>query len=141
MARFTPQVGAQHYQTWSIAAPIRTHWRQATCAETNCKYHLDGWVSIVPAGSDLEHHARQPGRSFTEERRDGGLIAFTYPPGQRCFWWTDHRVRVERPELHIVRGGDWRGNPRGNRPKVYDKPYQWVDDMHGHLDRLADLRD
>lgn len=138
--RITPQVGAQHYQTWQIARPRSTHFRPATCAEVECDPHVHGWVTIVPASSDLEGIVRTSGRAFTEERQDGGLVAFTFPSGQRCFQADMHTVPLGRPELYVVRDGDWRGNPRGTRPKRYDQAYQWVDDMACHLDRLDDLR-
>lgn len=139
MARFVRRVGPEHYQTWQIAAPRSTHWRSATCAEVDCPNYRNGWKTIVPAGSDLEDLARRSGRAFAE-KPDGNLIEFTFHAGQPCFRAADHRMRVERPELFVVRGGDARGNPRGIRPKVYDKPYQWVDDMHTHLDRLKEVR-
>jgi hypothetical protein len=139
--RIAPTIGAQHVQTWNISAPRSTHFRPATCAEVECDPHVHGWVTVVPAGSDLEAIVRRSGRSFTEERRDGGLIAFTFPAGQTCFLVGEHVVPLERPELYLVRDGDWRGNPRGTRPRRYDKAYQWVDDMATHLERIADVRD
>jgi hypothetical protein len=138
--RFQPKIGAEHYQTWKITAPIATHTRPATCEEVDCEPHRNGWVTVVPAGSDLEDLVRRSGRAFTEERRDGGLIAFTFHAGQPCFQAGEHRVPLDRPALFLVRDGDWRGNPRGTPVRRYDKPYQWVDDMAGHLDRLHDLR-
>lgn len=139
--RVQPRVGAEHQQTWRISSPIATHWRPATCDEVDCEPWRNGWLTVVPAGSDLEDIVRRSGRAFTEERRPEGLIAFTFQAGQRCFRTTEHRVPLDRPELYVVRDGDWRGNPRGTPARCYDKAYQWVDDMHGHLDRIADLRD
>jgi hypothetical protein len=45
-------------------------------------------------------------------------------------------VPLERPELYVVRGGDWRGNPRGE-VRRHSGPDSWVNDFAEHQDRIA----
>lgn len=132
--RIAPSLTVASMQTYQIAAPASTHWRDATCAEFGCTNHHNGWHTTVDESTSLGQgqafyirHDRS--RSCTEERLPGGLTCFTFPAGQKCF--SQHRVRVPRPELYIVKGGDWRGNPTGQR-RVHANAADWVDDFGEH---------
>ena len=75
------------------------------------------------------------GRNFTESKDTAtGKTVFDFPPGQECF--DEHRVRVERPEIFVVRDGDFRGNPTRER-RVHDSPDHWVEDFAEHQDQIA----
>ena len=90
----------------------------------------------------LTHYIRKnSGRRFVESRvlSDEGvpLTAFRFEAGQRCFRADEHRARLERPEIYLVRDGDWRGNPRGTEPRRHASAADWVDDFANHQETLA----
>lgn len=135
--RIMPVGPASAYQTYQIASPLATHYRDATCREVDCERHVKGWNSALDM--TREDHAKaatwirmKSGRAFTVTEA-GPIVTFTFPAGQTCF--EKHKVPVGRPELYLVRGGDWRGNPR-NIPVVRHNADTWVDDFANHQDRL-----
>lgn len=156
--RLTPKLPASGFKTYNISMPAETHHRPATCAESECPAHLRGWVTILPAGSDLISVLKTSGRRYREHRDHlplavvrqmpgheddtadlsigEGLVAFYFEPGQSCFQESTHTVPLERPALYVVRDGDWRGNPRRTPPRVHTRPEDWVEDFAGHQDRL-----
>jgi hypothetical protein len=127
-------------KTFEIAAPLASHWRPASCAEVECQHYIHGWMTTVLPGSDDETLIRQSGRAFLphSETMPDGFVRYTFPPGQPCFRAATHRAPLEREPLFTLRGGDWRGNPRGLAAQTYDRAYQWVDDFATHQQRLAD---
>jgi hypothetical protein len=153
--RTTPAVPARAYKTFAIASPVETHTRPASCAEVGCHRLADGFQVVVDEATELgqrqAHYLRADGvpahlaasyaargaRRYTESRTPEGLTAFAYPPGTRCF--EEHLVPLERPELYIVRGGDWRGNPTGE-VRRHSGPDPWLNDFGEHQDRIAKVR-
>lgn len=142
--RVAPAMPAEAYKTYEVSAPLRTHWRPASCAEFECSASLRGWETLVDVSTDLGVQqaayirSGRSGRAYVEERRGDTLVAFLFKPGQPCFKTSEHRVAVGRPPLYVVRGGDWRGNPRGETPRVHTRPEDFVDDFATHQGRLAD---
>lgn len=139
--RITPQLPVTAMKTYGLRAPLRSHWRKATCAEVDCESYRNGWMTTVSNDSRAAYYIRkESGRSFTETSLDGGRVIFTFGPGQTCFASDEHVVRLEREAFYVVREGDWRGNPRphtaGNRTHV--RAEDWVDDFATHQGRLAD---
>jgi hypothetical protein len=139
MFRITPNLPASAYKTYHITSPISTHYRTGTCAEAGCLAYRHGWQTSVDEATDLgqrqAHYIRKlAGRRFVERRTELGLTAFTFEPGQQCF--AEHKVSLDRPELYVVRGGDWRGNPTGDVRK-HAGPDSWVNDFAEHQDRIA----
>lgn len=137
--RIDPALPAHQYKTYTIVSPISTHFRDGSCDEAGCLAQRNGWKTVVDESTELgqrqAHYIRkQSGRRFTEERTPEGLTAFTFVAGQRCF--TTHKVPLDRPEFYLVRGGDWRGNPRGER-RQHSGPDAWVNDFGEHQDRIA----
>jgi len=135
--RVTPLMSAYAYKTYSVAAPVATHRRVATCAEVSCRQHEHGWTTVVDERTELgqrqAHYIRTlSGRQYREERNVGGGTTFAFPANQRCF--RQHTVPLEREPLYIVRGGDWRG---GIDPMQHDNAENWVDDFATHQDRIA----
>lgn len=61
---------------------------------------------------------------------NGYLTLFSFEAGQEPFSGPqhEHTVPIGRPELFIVRGGDWRGNPTGEH-RQHTRPEDWVDDF------------
>jgi len=140
MNRIDPNLPAQAYRTYEIAAPRATHWRDATCDEVGCRHYQHGWRTVVDEttvlGQRQAHHIRRESRRrYTEHRSEAGLTVFEFEAGQPCF--AKHRARVERPELYLVRGGDWRGNPLGVQTRRHSRPELWVEDFAENQDRLA----
>ena len=134
-----PNLPAGSYKTYSLAAPLATHWRTGTCEEADCENYAYGWVTKVDESTELgrsqAHYIRHDKtRKATEDREATGLTAFTFPPGQKCF--QRHQVALERPPICAVTGGDWRGNPRGER-RVHRNIEDWVDDFATHQDQLS----
>ena len=78
------------------------------------------------------------GRKFTEQRLPTGVTAFSFEAGQRCFRAADHKLRLEeKPEIFIARGGDWRGNPTGER-RVHANGADWQEDFAINQDKVAE---
>ncbi|MFC5834655.1 hypothetical protein [Nonomuraea insulae] len=143
VSRITPQLPVHAFQTYQVIAPPSTHWRTATCAEADCPAYLQGWKSLIDESTDLgqkqAHYIRREARRrYTERRDEAGLTVFEFEAGQRCF--APHQVRLDRPEVYLVRAGDWRGNPNG-QIRRYDRSDQWVYDFSAHQERINTLRE
>jgi hypothetical protein len=129
-----PRMPVQAYKSFVIVSPRDTTVRTA-CEEAGCEYWRDGWDSPVDERTEQGRMWAalirfKSGRTFRELHRADGVTVFRFEPGQRCF--REHRTR---PERYLVRGGDYRGNPRGER-RVHQRPADWVEDSGEHLDRL-----
>jgi hypothetical protein len=141
--RPVPVAGPEHYKTYSMSAPLRTHWRQATCEEYECPDFLNGFVTTIDVSSDLgkkQFHfiTHDKTRSYTMRALPLGLVEFTYGPGNKCWKWQEHRVPFGKPPRLLVTGGDWRGNPR-RQVRVHKRVEDWVEDSATHLDKIASL--
>ena len=135
--RVQPQGPPQVYKTYEVTKPLSTHFRTGTCEEAGCLAHRHGWQTAVDEATELGQRQayyirRLSGRRFTERRTEVGLTAFAFEAGQRCF--REHKVSLERPELYVVRGGDWR---HLGRPHQHSGPDAWVNDFGAHQDRIA----
>lgn len=140
MNRIPPQGRVQDYRTFQISAPLRTHWRAATCAEVDCPQYLNGWrvrVDVLPP--QMVHTARTSGRKFTELHVAEGENYLVFEAGQSCFRVSQHRVKLDRLEFYIARDGDWRGNPTGNVRK-HTRPEFWMEEMNENNGRLQQVR-
>lgn len=123
----------EHYKTYRLIAPIRTHRRAATCAEVDCPKRQKGFkatfdVSTV-AGRDNAMQVERSGRrrTFTVA---GPLVTYVFPAGQDCF--DRHTVSLEREPIYVVQGGDHRGNPRSMPRLTHKSSDDWVDDFANH---------
>jgi hypothetical protein len=135
--RITPNMSVEAYKTYRILSPQETHLRPATCAEVDCPHYLNGWsVRVEGLDAALLHTARTSGRRYVERQVREGETWLDFSAGQWCFQKSLHRVRKDRPELYVVRDGDWRGNPTGRSRTL--RPQDWIDDFGEHQDNLAD---
>jgi hypothetical protein len=130
------------YKTYRISLPTATHWVEVSCEDAECPHYASGWKTLVDERTELgakqAHYIRRDsGRSFTEERTPIGGTAFVFRPGQPCF--TKHRVRGERPEIFLVHGGDYRGNPLRTPTLVHKRAQDWVEDFALHQDRVKTI--
>lgn len=143
--RITPQLPPGAMSTYRVAVPLATHWRQATCEEVECPAMVHGWRTILDEQSDrgaaqAHYIRRESGRMFTEQKNEAGLTVFTFSAGQPCFGQASHRVRIERPEIYLRLGGDWRGNPNRVQPYRHVRPSEWVEDMNQNQERIIERR-
>jgi hypothetical protein len=134
--RFQPALPVAAYKTYAVASPTDRTIR-AACEQVGCLAYRHGWESHVDESTELgarqaDYIRRLSGRTFREQRTDAGMTVFRFEGGQRCFaeHWT-------RPELYVVRDGDWRGNPTG-RVRRHTRPDDWIEDFGGHQQALAD---
>jgi hypothetical protein len=128
----------ENHKTFRIKAPLATHFRAFTpeeiaagdaCRLTDCPSYLTGWKLRWDVLSEADRHlATHCGRAY---RIDQEWIVFE--PGQACFRAPDHRLRIDRPELFLVRDG--RAPAR-----VHDNADNWADDLHTHVDRIDTTR-
>lgn len=142
----SPRPPAEAMRTFEIAEPLPTHWRLVRCeqAAEGCDAHLKGWKSTcdlsTQLGLDQARYIRDlSGRRYAHEfSGDGVLLTFRFPAGQQCF--AGHRISLGRPALYVVRNGDRRGPGRGRLQRhIFDRPDQWVDDLHEATDRVVQI--
>lgn len=130
-----PRMPAQAYKSFVILSPRDTAVRTA-CQDAGCMAWRHGWESVIDERTELgkrqaAYIRHKSGRTFGETKTAEGVTVFRFEPFQRCF--RDHRTR---PERYIERGGDYRGNPRGER-RVHKRPGDWVESFGLHQDRLV----
>lgn len=131
------------YNSYTVAAPPRTHWRKASCEEYECQGFLYGFVTTVDLSTDLgqrQYHfiTHDKKRAYTEQRVTMNLVKFIFKPGTICMNYDEHVVPIGRPPKLLVMGGDWRGNPRGFYRR-HDRIEHWVEDFGLNQDKLADI--
>ncbi|MFK0018192.1 hypothetical protein [Streptomyces sp. NPDC090798] len=137
--RIDPAMPVGAYQTYSITAPQDTTI-VAACEQVACPAWLNGWDSVIDERTELGQRQAayirgQSRRTFREQKRGDGLTVFRFEAHQRCF--EEHRTR---PEIYLVRDGDWRGNPTG-RQRQHTRPADWVEDMTENQGRIVDLQE
>lgn len=129
------------YQTFSVHMPTETHWRDATCEEVGCERWAKGWkTSFVPGtveGDKIRYFIKSsPIRRKYTVVRLADRTEVIFEAGQECFRQdaaaTRHRRPVPRPQIHVVRGGDWRN---GWDRRVVSSS-EWVDRFATNQDRL-----
>lgn len=134
--RLAPKGPIQAYRTFKVGAPP-TFYRQASCAEVECDDYLNGWTMIVGLQDHaVLHTVRTSGRPFTETVGPFS-VTFDFEPGAPCRTPSAHRI-LQRPELYVVRAGDWRGNPSGFR-REHKKPEFWVEEFGENQQKLAEI--
>jgi hypothetical protein len=135
--RIAPKMSPGAYRTFEVQAPPSTHFRNASCAEVECQHYLSGWMSRVDIstqqGVQWGKAIHNSGRKYTVEQ-EGTVFTFRFGPGQQCFQ-SPHKVRLERPELYVIRDGDWRANPTGHVRRER-QPMLFVEQMEDQLSRL-----
>lgn len=139
--RVPSKLNAGSFKTYQILAPQSTHYRKGTCAEVECPNYERGWRTLIDEGTPLglqqSHYIRkESGRNFIEFRSEERLTVFQFEAGQECF--SPHNVRVDKPEIYLVKGGDYRGNPRNVPPVRHKRPEDWVEDFSEHQQTIAD---
>jgi hypothetical protein len=145
LRRIQPRLGPEHFRTYTITAPIATHWRKASCEEYECDEFLNGFVLTIDTTTELGqrqlHYVRHDrSRNGSVQNVGPGVVKVFYPPGTMC--WepikSTHRVPIGRPPYFLVHGGDWRGDPRGIGRLVHRRPSDWVEDFALNQIAIAD---
>ena len=137
--RLQPALSPQFMKTYQILAPKSSHFRDAFCSDVDCPAYEQGWRTSVDEGSELgasqAHYIRsQSGRRYVEHWEESGLTVFEFEAGQRCF--VQHKTRLDRPSMFLVRTGDHRGYT--SEPRIHHDADDWVDDFATHQATLAD---
>ena len=88
-----------------------------------------GWVNKHFAAHNLAERFRG-----VVTREDAVTVTFRFEAGQSCWRWTEHRIGIDRPEIYLVRGGDWRANT--GLIRRHARPEHWVEDMQENLDAV-----
>lgn len=131
--RLEPALPVTAVKTFQFVSPPDVTVKVA-CEVARCPAWRHGWETTVDERTDLglaqATWIRQgSARTFTERRTGEGQTVFRFEPGQRCF--AEHRTR---PQRFFERGGDWRGNPRGEIRE--HTAAGWLDSFGEHQDRL-----
>lgn len=139
MIRPDAQLPAAAMQTFQIVAPISTHTRPGTCEEAECPQYARGWRMKLDLATELGQRQayyikHDSGRSYRVVEQRDGLVTLEFAAGQPCF--AEHRVRLERPEIYRVKGGDHRGNPLKTLTRVHKKPEFWVEEFATHQEKI-----
>lgn len=144
------------YKTYVLRQP-RDTMIKATCEQVGCEQWARGWDTIIDestncgaarptemcrwvavgsaCGSCQAHFLRHgAGRTFREGRTQTNLTVFRFESKQRCF--TEHQTR---PQIYLVRAGDWRQNQGLIRRHV--RPGDWVDDFTEHQNRIIERQE
>lgn len=126
---------ARAYDTYGIVMPKGTHTRVATCQEVECGAHAYGWMTKLDVGTEIgvkraRYIIDHSGRHWTAEQ-NGGLVTFTFPPGQQCF--AEHRVALEKEPLYTLKHGSM-------RPDVISGQ-EWLDRFGTNQQALAYIQE
>jgi hypothetical protein len=133
-------VGPEAYQTFQVTSPAATHTKVVECGvDVDCAAYRNGWRMQIDLTTELgyrqayyiKHHS---GRSYKVVRQGDGIVDLEFAANQPCF--SEHRVKLDRPEIYRVKGGDARGNPQGVLTRVHKKPEFWVEEFAENQDRI-----
>lgn len=137
--RPAPALTVAQTVTYSVKSPPTTHTRPATCEEVGCLVFKRGFTITLPIGSEKIEHLKRAMRGEEDGikrldakvERDGTLVHVRFAKGTPCLRATRHRITLHRPELYVVRGGDWRGSTGVIRR--HTRSEHWVEDFEQNL--------
>lgn len=136
-----PMMPVTAYQTYAIVSDRPEQVEPATCEQVECAAYQHGWTTKIDVSTELGQRqyayiTRESGRAYRLEdhRAESPIRAMVFEPGQRCF---ARHTRQVRPSLYLRQGGDFRGNPTGER-YVHTRPEHWAEDFAEHQSGLAD---
>lgn len=135
-------------KSFELQQPFATHYRIATCREAECKSFREG-MSVtfdltIPDQVALANWMRNRSGLRYTYTQTGSKVQFLVPAGQDgpCLRarLRPHRVPLERDPFMIVRAGDFRGNPTGQRSQE-TRPELFVEQWAEDLDKLKTVHD
>ena len=149
--------GQAEQQRFTLSQPVETHFRPATCEEVDCPQQKFGWVicldpttqaafitDILNSGRHFQKMRSEEASQRASRELPPGLLAFVFPPGQRCF--RPHRVPVGRPpnlvhQKGLVLAGGAMGTFVGTSEKrVHTKAENFVEHYNEEADELRRRR-
>jgi hypothetical protein len=142
--RIPPKGPTRLYKTYQVSSPLRTHYRQATCAEVQCEHYLKGWALradiLQPRDLQLIKDSRR--KYIVENRVEGtkDVQWLLFEAGQPCFKASTHRIAIGRPEIYRVGKGDWRSY-KPQDAYVHKSPEDWLDDFANHQDKIVRIQE
>jgi hypothetical protein len=141
--RIPPRLPVTAMKTYTISAPLATHWNTVTCGPGTCEWWATGWDTVIDERTGLGRRQAQfiradRERRFTEEREESGLTRFRFGAGQRCFKG-QHLARNMREDTYAERGGDHRAVI--GRPRVHKNAGEWVESFAENQDRVKTITD
>ncbi len=120
---------------YRINVPVDTHFVKATCAEVDCPNYVNGWrLRWDILTEEQRHTATHAGRKYQLIEVSELEHWLVFEPGQLCFRESTHKRRIDKPENFIVKDGR---APAMTHTRIDD----WVDDLHNHTDRIAEMRE
>jgi len=119
-----PQMPAGAYTTFGIRVPRATHFRPATCEETDCPEWRYGWkirwdVLTEQQRYDLEHSPWH----FTTDAEWA-----VFEAGQPCFRFRSHSVRIDKPEIFLKKNLHM-SSAAGATAYRHKNAQDWTDDF------------
>lgn len=144
--RIHPRLGPEFYQSYTMSMPLSTHWRKVTCEQYECDDYKYGFVLDVDTSTELgqkqfHYVTHDKSRRYSMQRPGLNSFKFVYPPGNAGFAGPqhDHYLPIGREPIFLVKGGDWRGNPRGTPTRVHTEVGHWIEDCALNQQFLADV--
>jgi hypothetical protein len=124
-----------NWKTYSLAQPIATHTRRATCEEVDCEHYREGWTYDVRQLDDqLIRAIRLSGKRYREQEHLG-VTYWVFPPGQQCF--KTHRVSNDREPFHFLTPHSRQLN---RRTATLMTPDNWLEDFALHQEKIKEER-
>jgi hypothetical protein len=121
------------FVSFGMRAPLRTHFIELPCAVAQCYRYVHGWTTILDPGREehlifIQHivSGRSERRYTRGENTPEGYMQFHFTPGQPCFQNSHFERDWERPELYVVRQGDYR-TPHNQRDPKAMSPDNWLE--------------
>ncbi len=126
MALPQPAGDPRAYKTFGVRAPLATHHRKATCEEVGCADFRYGWKLRWDVLSEADRHLiTHCGRKYVIDQE-----WVVFEAGQPCFRYDTHRIRLDRPELFLVKGSHLSmGAAQTGGAFVHKNAEDWVDDF------------
>lgn len=129
-------IRSRTHKAYSLAAPLRTHFRKARCEEVECKHNREGWTyNVAMLDEELIRAIRVSGRRYKEVQYQGSTY-WVFVPEQQCF--AEHTIRLDREPFYFV-------TPNAKNlivpaAKQHANGDNWVDDFATHQDRIKTER-
>lgn len=144
--RMPQQLGPEYYKSYTMSMPLSSHWRKVTCEQYECDAWKYGFVLDIDVSTELGQKqfyyvTHDKSRKYSMQRPSLNQFKFVYPPGNAGFAGPqhDHYLPLGREPIFLVRGGDWRGNPRKTPTRVHAEVGDWVEDFAENQDYLAQI--
>lgn len=126
-------LAAEAFTTFTMHAPLATHFIELPCKVAQCKRYVHGWTTVLDPKREehllfIQHIVSgRSGRRWSHgETTPEGYLSFVFPPGQSCFRNSHHQRDESKDELYVVRKGDFR-TPYGKRDPKVMSPDLWLE--------------